>query len=190
MDSLKRRIVNHIESNQPVRRSDLKAEMGISGKAIDREISALKSLGIVHSAPGFGYFRSKDDYESWRKGDGANQLHIRGMKGGISSGAVRRESPGTYPARIAELLSDGIELSAADMAIRLGVTYRQISSAITTMHRHGELKCKGRHGKRIYSLGKAREKSIRRIESVNLIFQECRQSDAMKRVLNFYGVRA
>lgn len=187
MDSLKQRIINHIDANQPVKRADLKDAIGIPGRALDREIAVLKELGVIHSAAGFGYFSGVDSYESWRKGEGAIHLQMRGVKGAISSAASRRESLTTYPARIASLLSDGDELSAVETAEELGVTYRHISSAITTMVSTGELKHKGPYGHRVYSLCNSKKKVINRTESVNVICQECRTSPAMKRVLAFYG---
>ncbi|MDF7701080.1 hypothetical protein [Enterobacter hormaechei] len=67
MDSLKQRIVDYVAANQPVKRADLIVVIGISGKGLDREIAALRGLGMIFSMAGFGYFTSEADYQEWRK---------------------------------------------------------------------------------------------------------------------------
>lgn len=190
MDTLKQRIFDYVKAHHPVRRVDLCKSIGIPGKALDREISALKSTGLIHSAAGFGYFPGIAAYEAWKKGEGAVKLQIRGMKGGLSSAESRRESLSTYPSRIVDLLSDGDELSAKEISEALGVEYRKISSAMSMLTGTGEIRFSGSKGNRLYRIGKRNPKGISRTESVNVICQECRQSEAMKRVLSVYGVRA
>lgn len=187
MDSLKQRIVDYVKTNQPVLRVKLAVAMGITLRALDRETTALKEHGYLFSKAGFGYFTSAEAYDEWRTGPGAEQLSIRGSKGGYSSAAIRYGNNQTYAARIAILLDDGREMSAADIADELGVPYHKISTAITNMVNTEELKHTGAVGHRVYSLGKAKKRVRRRAESVNVICQECRQSAAMQRVLAFYG---
>ncbi|CAM6817457.1 hypothetical protein P853_01273 [Enterobacter hormaechei subsp. hoffmannii UCI 50] len=190
MDSLKQRIVDYVAANQPVKRADLIVVIGISGKGLDREIAALRGLGMIFSMAGFGYFTSEADYQEWRKGAGALHLKNRALNGAFSSAAARRVSDESYPARIASVLSDGSKLGATQIADAMGTSYRSISSVISVMVNSGELKFEGPKGHRVYSLAQAKKKSGRRTESVNVICQECRNSPAMKRILSVYGVRA
>lgn len=187
MDSLKQRIVDYVAANQPVKRADLIEVIGISGKGLDREISALRGLGLIFSMAGFGYFTSEAKYQEWRKGDGAHHLKNRAMKGAFSSAKARRVSDTSYPARIVAVLSDGSKLGATQIADAMGATYRSISSVISVMVNTGELKFEGPKGHRVYSLSQAKKKAGRRAESVNVICQECRNSPAMKRVLMVWG---
>ncbi|EPA0062143.1 hypothetical protein ACQYIJ_004172 [Enterobacter cloacae] len=115
MDSLKQRIVDYVGANQPVKRADLIVVIGISGKGLDREIAALRGLGLIFSMAGFGYFTSEADYQEWRKGAGALHLKNRAMNGAFSSAAARRVSDESYPARIASVLSDGSKLGATQL---------------------------------------------------------------------------
>lgn len=187
MDSLKQRIVDYVAANQPVKRADLIVVIGISGKGLDREIAALRGLGLIFSMAGFGYFTSESDYQEWRKGAGSHHLKSRAMNGAYSSAAARRVSDESYPARIASVLSDGSKLGATQIAEAMGTSYRSISSVISVMVNSGELKFEGPKGHRVYSLAKAKKKTGCRAESVNVICQECRNSPAMKRVLMVWG---
>ncbi|WP_253378552.1 ArsR family transcriptional regulator [unidentified bacterial endosymbiont] len=190
MDSLKQRIVDYVAANQPVKRADLIVVIGISGKGLDREVAALRGLGLIFSMAGFGYFSSEADYQEWRKGAGALHLKNRAMNGAFSSAAARRVSDDSYPVRIASVLSDGSKLGAAQIAEAMGTSYRSISSVISVMVNSGELKFEGPKGHRVYSLAQAKKKAGRRADSVNVICQECRNSAVMKRILSVYGVRA
>ncbi|HDR2542559.1 TPA: ArsR family transcriptional regulator [Enterobacter mori] len=187
MDNLKQRIVDYVAANQPVKRADLIVVIGISGKGLDREIAALRGLGVIFSMAGFGYFTSESDYQEWRKGAGALHLKNQALNGAFSSAAARRVSDESYPARIASVLSDGSKLGATQIAEAMGTSYRSISSVISVMVNSGELKFEGPKGHRVYSLAQAKKKAGRRAESVNVICQECRNSAAMKRVLMVWG---
>lgn len=187
MDSLKQRIVDYVAANQPVKRADLIVVIGISGKGLDREIAALRGLGMIFSMAGFGYFTSEADYQEWRKGAGALHLKNRALNGAFSSAAARRVSDESYPARIVSVLSDGSKLGATQIAEAMGTSYRSISSVISVMVNSGELKFEGPKGHRVYSLAQAKKKSGRRTESVNVICQECRNSAVMKRILMVWG---
>lgn len=183
MDSLKQRIVDYVSANQPVRRGDLRTAIGISGKALDREVSTLKSLGLMFAKVGYGYFSSELDYLEWRVGAGADQVQGRAMKGAIA----RHESKNTYPSRVVELLSRGGKFGGADIAKAIGASYKQISTAISMLVRTGEIQHSGARGSRVYSIGTPKKGKSIRSNSVNTIFQECRNSDAMKRVLMVWG---
>lgn len=174
-------------ANQPVKRADLIVVIGISGKGLDREIAALRGLEMIFSMAGFGYFTSKASYQEWLKGAGANYLKDRAIKGGYRSVESRRQSENSYPARIMSVLSDGSKLGASQIAEAMGATYRSISSVISVMVTAGELKFEGPKGHRVYSLAKPNKKAGRRVDSVNVICQECRNSPAMKRVLMVWG---
>lgn len=97
------------------------------------------------------------------------------------------ESHCCYPARIVDLLADGQPRGAVEIAQGLGVTYKQISTAISVLVKTGELKHRGAKGGRVYSLAKQVKRPTLRCKSENVIFQECRQSEAMKRVLMVWG---
>ena len=187
MDSLKQRIVDYVAANQPVKRADLIVVIGISGKGLDREIAALRGMGMIFSMAGFGYFTSEADYQEWRKGAGALHLKNRALNGALSSAAARRVSDESYQARIVSVLSDGSKLGATQIAEAMGASYRSISSVISVMVNSGELKFEGQKGHRVYSLAQTKKKAGRRAESVNVICQECRNSPAMRRVLMVWG---
>jgi len=187
MDNLKQRIVDHIWANEPVKRADLVRFTGIAGKAVDREVLALKELGLIIGVAGYGYFKSKETYESWRVATGNDLMRMRALKGAFTSQMSRRENNSTFPARIVELLNDGKPRGAMEIAQGLGVTYRQISTAISVLVKTGELKHRGAKGGRVYSLAHQVKRPTLRCKSVNIIFQECRQSEAMKRVLMVWG---
>lgn len=187
MDNLKQRIVDHIWANEPVKRADLVRMAGIAGKAVDREVLALKELGLIIGVAGYGYFKSQETYEAWRVTIGTDLMRARALKGALTCQMSRRENNSTYPARIVDLLADGQPRGAVEIAQGLGVTYKQISTAISTLVKTGELKHRGAKGGRVYSLAKQVKRPTLRCKSENVIFQECRQSEAMKRVLMVWG---
>lgn len=187
MDNLKQRIVDHIWANEPVKRADLIRFAGISGKAVDREVIALKELGLIISVAGFGYFKNHETHDAWKQSVGASLMRDRALKGAICSMQSRRDKYSTFPARIVGLLADGQPRGAVEIAKDLGVTYKQISTAITVLVKTGELKHQGAKGGRVYTLSKQARRPTLRCKSENVIFQECRQSEAMKRVLMVWG---
>ncbi len=62
MDSLKQRILDHVTANHPITRKNLMLAIGISGHALDKEISVLRETGLIYSMAGFGYFAGKAAY--------------------------------------------------------------------------------------------------------------------------------
>lgn len=187
MDSLKKRILDHVKANQPITRKNLALEIGISGHALDKEIAVLREIGLIYSMAGFGYFAGKSAYEEWRAGIGGELLRERSLKGAESSLMSRREGMMTIPSKIALLLSDGRRMSSPQIADALSLTVKQVSAAICEMAKAGEIKFTGRTGHRIYHLSGLKRKAAVKRQSVNVICQECRQSPAMRRVLAFYG---
>lgn len=183
---MKQRIIDYVSANEPVKRTVLHVITGLSLRALDREIRALKNCGQLYSMPGFGYFSSEASCGKWLKGIGMEQLRIRASHGAAASVASRKASGETWGARIIATLATEGSLGASQIAAVIGVPYRQISSAVSTLVNNGELKHRGPAGARVYSLA-TRNKKIRPPSSVNVIFQECRQSPAMQRVLAVYG---
>lgn len=103
--------------------------------------------------------------------------------------ATLRNNPGLNPVVLANML---------------GVTTRKISGPLSLLLSEGLIAREGKHGQHLYrltnygmcyapdalsgvKLGKV--KLVQRTDT-NEIFQECRNSPAMKRVLSVYGVRA
>ena len=90
---------------------------------------------------------------------------------------------------ILEYLKTHRVFTSADIARVHHSTRSRINHIVGEMFRDGLIVVHSRKWRTVYyRLASGDEKSGR--VSTNLIFQECRQSDAMKRVLNFYGVRA
>ncbi|WP_313063583.1 transcriptional regulator [Atlantibacter hermannii] len=86
----------------------------------------------------------------------------------------------------------------------IGMTTRKISGTLSGLIADGLVEFSGRHGERIYRLTDygmriapdtipgvkhGKTKLIQRTDT-NVICQECRKSDTMKRILSVYGVRA
>ena len=90
---------------------------------------------------------------------------------------------------ILEYLKTHKVFTSADIAKIHPSTRSRINPIVGEMFRDGLIVVDSREWRTVYyRLASDDEKSGR--VSTNLIFQECRQSDTMKRVLKFYGVRA
>lgn len=78
---------------------------------------------------------------------------------------------------------------APDVAKAYSVSQTGINQAANILFREGVLVTDGRVWRNVYyrlATGAEREGMV----STNMIFKECRNSEAMKRVLSVYGVRA
>ncbi|HCO3632197.1 TPA: protein ren [Escherichia coli] len=77
---------------------------------------------------------------------------------------------------------------APDVAALTGATVTSINQAAAKMARAGLLVIEGKVWRTVYYRFATREEREGKM-STNLIFKECRQSAAMKRVLAVYGVK-
>ncbi|EIZ8938092.1 protein ren [Salmonella enterica] len=90
---------------------------------------------------------------------------------------------------ILEYLKTHRSFTSADITKITGTTQSCINHAAAALFREGVIVVESKLWRTVYyRLATDDEKSDR--VSTNLIFQECRQSEAMKRVLSIYGVRA
>ncbi|EMG7879175.1 winged helix-turn-helix transcriptional regulator [Enterobacter hormaechei] len=100
--------------------------------------------------------------------------------------AALRNNPGLNSGRIARMI---------------GMTTKKMSGTVSSLLADGLITCEGRHGQRMYRLTsygmkyapetipampKGNSKLVQRTET-NVICQECRNSQAMKRVLMVWG---
>ncbi|WP_407224611.1 winged helix-turn-helix transcriptional regulator [Enterobacter hormaechei] len=92
-------------------------------------------------------------------------------------------------------------LNNAKLAALIGMDTKKISGTVSTLLADGLISCEGKYGQRLYSLTsygmkyapetipampKGNSKLVQRTEA-NVIYQECRNSAAMKRVLMVWG---
>lgn len=90
---------------------------------------------------------------------------------------------------ILEYLESHKVFTSSDIAKIHPSTRSRINHIVGEMFRDGLIVVHSRQWRTVYyRLASDDEKSGR--VSTNQIFQECRQSEAMRRVLNFYGARA
>lgn len=90
---------------------------------------------------------------------------------------------------ILEYLKVHRSFTSSDVSSLFGLRRDSVRLASRALIRERVIEFDRRNWRTVYyRLASDDEKSG--LVSTNLIFQECRQSEAMKRVLNFYGVRA
>ncbi|ECJ2445963.1 protein ren [Salmonella enterica subsp. diarizonae] len=78
---------------------------------------------------------------------------------------------------------------APDVAKAYGVSQTGVNQAASILFREGVLVTEGRVWRNVY-YRMATDAEREGLISTNMIFKECRNSEAMKRVLSVYGVRA
>lgn len=107
----------------------------------------------------------------------------------------------TIRGQILAALRNNPGLNSGRIASMIGMTTKKMSGTVSSLLADGLITCEGKHGQRLYSLTSygmryapdtipeiTRGKSalVQRTDS-NVICQECRQSEAMKRVLMVWG---
>lgn len=107
----------------------------------------------------------------------------------------------TIRGQILAALRNNAGLNSARIATMIGMTTKKISGPLSTLFADGLIEFEGKHGQRLYRLTsygmrcapdtipvipRGKSKLVLRTDS-NVICQECRQSEAMKRVLMVCG---
>ena len=182
MDTLKQRILDYVTANQPATILSISKAISIGRKPLSRELTAMKSAGLLVSAVGLGYFTSREKLNEWRSHPDEDFISERGMMGGFAAARAAHSSGRTRQAQINSALSGGGRMTMSQLCEEIGCDSRQMSTAITKMVKMGELGYEGKVGHRIYYL-----QEPERYNSVNVIFEECKHSDAHRRMMMVYG---
>lgn len=198
MDSLKKRIIACIKENQPVTTDTIHQKLNVSRNSVRTELAKLRELGAIHSQVAIGHFASHEDFNLWLENGGREYMTARGAAGNKRSQEMRRRA-GTVRQKIANTLRKYGPLGGKEIADMMSVTYQRIASQICEMVRLNQLVKHGKSGSYLYTaVGDAEvfpgdevtQEDIALPEmptNIPDIFTQCRNSDAMKRVLQFYG---
>lgn len=199
MDALKQRIIDCIKENQPVTTDTLHQKLNVSRNTIRNEMAILRNVGAVHTQVSIGHFISKADFFIWLDNGGREYMTARGSAGNKRSQEMRRRA-GTVRQCIANNCRKYGPLHGKEIADLMSVTYQRIASQICEMVRLNQLVKIGKSGRYMYAaVGDAEVfdgSATEDIEAPDMpamptnlpdIFTQCRNSEAMKRVLAFYG---
>ncbi|KOQ95787.1 hypothetical protein [Pluralibacter gergoviae] len=186
MDALKQRILDYITANRPATATQIRTGLSITKRQASDGIKSLKALDKIHVAVAFGCFVSQEDFERWKETAGREVVIARTRN---ANGSPRtRQRNNTYAQKIKTVLSERPGIGSRAIADAIGVHYKYISCVLSRMINAGDITATGVCGSRVYSLSTPEQKMRpKRKRSINTVCDECRRSDAQRRIMMVYG---